>query len=342
MPIFQHLKTLPMHDLTLVAFLAALCGALLFTPLAKRLAWRCGVLAKPDARRLHPEPIAQWGGIAIFFAVALAALLWRQPTLGDFRLLAPSADLSAIQRTAQITHLSTYFFGCGFLMLLLGMADDKWELSPLWKFGGQLVIAILLWKGGFRINTLPFSSGMETLSVPASLGLTTLWLLGLTNGVNLIDGVDGLASGVCAIAAGSLCLIETSKNATWAATASAAVCGASLGFLWYNRHPARIFLGDAGALLLGFWLAAIALAAASKTAAATTLALPLLVMGVPVVDTLWAIIRRTLAHQPPWKADRGHLHHRLLARGLSPQKTVLVIYAISTALGLTAVVWATR
>ncbi len=342
MPILQHLKTLSTHDLTLTAFLAALCGALLFTPLAKRLAWRYGVLAKPDARRLHPEPIAQWGGLAIFLAVALAALLWRQPTLSDFRLLAPSGDPSAIQHTAQITHLSTYFFGCGLLMLLLGMADDKWELSPLWKFGGQLVIAFLLWKGGFRINTLPFSSGLDTLSIPASLGLTTLWLLGLTNGVNLIDGVDGLASGVCAIAAGSLCLIETSKNATWAATASAAVCGASLGFLWYNRHPARIFLGDAGALLLGFWLAAIALAAASKTAAATTLALPLLVMGVPVVDTVWAIVRRTLAHQPPWKADRGHLHHRLLARGFSPQKTVLVIYAISTALGLTAVVWATR
>jgi len=337
-----HLKNLPPGALAVVAFVASLGVALFLTPWVRRLACRCGVLAKADARRLHPEPIAQWGGLAIFGAVCLAALLWRQPDWADFRLLAPSSALSDVERTAQITHLSTYFFGCGLLMLLLGMADDKWELSPLPKLVGQILIASLLWSGGFRIHTLPFTSGTQTLSDAASLGLTLFWLLGLTNGVNLIDGVDGLASGVCAIAAGSLCLIELSKNASWAATASAAVCGASLGFLWFNRHPARIFLGDAGSLLLGFWLAAIALAAASKTAAATTLAMPLLVMGVPVADTLWAIVRRTLAHQPPWRGDRGHLHHRLLARGLSPQKTVLVIYAISTALGLTAVVWAIR
>ena len=336
------LRNLPPGELALVAFVAALGVALFLTPWVRRLACRCGVLAKVNDRRLHPEPIAQWGGLAIFLSVALTALLWRQPTLADFRLLAPSGALPDIERTAQETHLSAYFFGCGFLMLLLGMADDKWELSPLPKLVGQILVACLLWSGGFRINTLPFTAGTQPLSDIASLGLTLLWLLALTNGVNFIDGVDGLASGVCAIAAGSLCLIELSKSAWWAAVASAAVCGASLGFLWFNRHPARIFLGDAGSLLLGFWLAAIALAAASKTAAATTLALPLLVMGVPVADTLWAIVRRTLAHQPPWRGDRGHLHHRLLARGLSPQKTVLVIYAISTALGLTAVVWAIR
>ncbi len=339
--LFQ-LKNLPPLQLALIAFGAALCGALLLTPLAKSLSWRFGALALPDARRTHPAPTAQWGGIAIFLAVALAALLWRQPTIADFRLLAPSREISDIQRTAQVTHLSTYFFGCGFLMLVLGMIDDKRELSPIVKLSGQIVVACLLWHGGFRLTTLPFSSGTEPLGAPLSLLLTTLWLLGLTNGVNFMDGVDGLVSGVCAIAAASLCLVELSKNAIWAATASAAVCGASLGFLWWNKHPARIFLGDSGALLLGFWLAAIALAAAAKTAAATTLALPLLVLGVPALDISWAIVRRVWAHQPPWKADRGHLHHRLLARGFSPQKTVLLIYAVSAFLGLTAVFWATQ
>jgi UDP-GlcNAc:undecaprenyl-phosphate GlcNAc-1-phosphate transferase len=190
------------------------------------------------------------------------------------------------------------------------------------------------------MRALPFPSGTQLLSDPASYSLTVLWVLGLTNGINFIDGVDGLAAGVCAIGAGCLCLIEVEKGAMWAAAASAAVCGACIGFLRYNFHPARIFLGDAGSLLLGFWLATISVAAAAKTAAATTLALPMLVLGVPVVDTLWAIIRRTVARQPVWRADRGHLHHRLLARGLSPQKTAMVLYSVSLLLGLAAVFWA--
>jgi UDP-GlcNAc:undecaprenyl-phosphate GlcNAc-1-phosphate transferase len=330
--------------LAAIAFTAALVASLLATPFARALAWRFGALAKPDARRTHPEPTAQWGGIAIFVAVAFAALLWRQPTVADFRFLVPSVSPENINAAAtnlsRTLNLSTYFFGCGLLMLLLGMADDRFELRPFWKFSGQLVIVYILWRGGFRITTLPFTEGTQNLLDWQSLLLTSLWILGITNGVNFIDGVDGLASGVCAIAAGSLCILYLNKSAGWAAAASAAVCGASLGFLRYNYHPAKIFLGDSGALLLGFWLAAISVAAAAKTAAATTLALPLLVMGIPVLDTLWAVVRRTLAHQPPWRADRGHLHHRLLARGFSPQKTVLLIYAVAAVLGAFAVVLA--
>ncbi len=321
--------------------MAAFLVTLVITPWVKALAWRCGAVAKPDVRRLHPEPIAQWGGIAIFLAVAVAALLWRQPTLKDARLLAPSADPAAVQATAQslTPHLSTVFFGCGLLILLLGMIDDRFELKPYLKFGGQILIVYLLWRAGVRIRSLPFTAGTHQLSDSASLALTMLWVLGLTNGINFIDGVDGLAAGVCAIAAGSLAIVETMKGATWAAAAAAAISGASLAFLRYNFNPARIFLGDAGSMLLGFWLATIAIAAAAKTAAATTLALPLLILGVPILDTLWAIVRRTLAGQPIWQADRGHLHHRLLARGLSPRKTVLFIYAVSALLGLTAVIW---
>jgi len=322
-----------------VAFVAALLVTLAVTPWVQALAWRCGAVAKPDARRRHPAPIAQWGGIAIFLAVAVAALLWRQPTLQDARFLAPSAHPAAVQATAETLHLSTVFFGCGFLILLLGMIDDRFELKPYLKFGAQIAIVYLLWRGGVRIRTLPFSAGTQPLSDVASLALTMIWVLGLTNGVNFIDGVDGLAAGVCAIGAGSLSIIEGLKGATWAPGAAAAICGSCLAFLRYNFNPARIFLGDSGSMLLGFWLATIAVAATSKTAAATTLALPLLVLGVPVLDTVWAIVRRTLAGQPVWQADRGHLHHRLLARGLSPRKTVLIIYAVSVLLGATAVMW---
>ena len=168
------------------------------------------------------------------------------------------------------------------------------------------------------------------------MGLTLVWVLGLTNALNFIDGVDGLASGIAAIGAASLACIEYGK-APWAAAVAASIAGSCIGFLRWNFPPAKIFLGDAGSLLLGFWLATVALAAASKTAAATTLLLPMLVLGVPLVDVLWAVTRRALAGKPIWRADRGHLHHRLLARGFTPRKVLLVLYSVSIALGAAAV-----
>jgi UDP-GlcNAc:undecaprenyl-phosphate GlcNAc-1-phosphate transferase len=320
----------------LVAFIAALLMALAVTPLVRVLAWRANALARPDARRLHAEPIAQWGGLAIFMGVAVAALLWRQPQLSDFRQIAPSSTPAAVQAVKQSVHLSAAFFGCGFLMLLLGMADDRFDFKPALKFLGQVLIVVLLWALGVKIQTLPFSSGTQMLSDPASLALTLFWVVGLTNALNFIDGVDGLAAGIAAIGALSLACIEAGK-APWAAAVAASIAGACVGFLRYNFPPARIFLGDAGSLLLGFWLATVALAAASKTAAATTLLLPMLVLGVPLFDTLWAVVRRAIARQPVWRADRGHLHHRLLARGYSARKVLLVLYSISIALGAAAV-----
>jgi UDP-GlcNAc:undecaprenyl-phosphate GlcNAc-1-phosphate transferase len=320
----------------IVAFAAAWLATLILTPIVRSLALRAGALAKPDARRIHPEPIAQWGGLAIFCGVALAALLWRQPTWADFRQIAPASTPAAVQAVQQTAHLSTVFFGCGFLMLLLGMVDDRFELRPHWKFLGQIFIVILLWSGGVKIQTLPFSFGMQPLSNSVSLLLTMIWVLGLTNAINLIDGVDGLASGIATIGAASLAFIEVGK-APWAAAVAASISGAGLGFLRWNFPPAKIFLGDAGSLLLGFWLATVALTSASKTVAATTLLLPMLVLAVPLFDTLWAITRRALAGKPIWSADRGHLHHRLLARGCTARRVLLVLYSVSIVLGVIAI-----
>jgi len=325
-----------LRDSPFIAFLAAFFAALCITPLVRALAWRAGALAQPDARRTHAAPTAQWGGLAIFIAVAFAALLWRQPALSDFRQLALSSTPADVQAVRQTVHLSTVFFGCGFLMLLLGMADDRFEFKPHWKFLGQILIVILLWSGGVKIQTLPFSSGTQPLSDGLSLLFTLIWVLGLTNAINFIDGVDGLASGIAAIGAASLSCIEAGK-APWAAAVAASISGASLGFLRYNFPPAKIFLGDAGSLLIGFWLAVVALTAASKTAAATTLLLPMMVLGVPLFDTLWAITRRALAGKPIWRADRGHLHHRLLARGYTAKRVLLVLYSVSILLGVMAV-----
>lgn len=322
----------------LTAFFAALVVTLMMTPFVKRLGWRFGAIAVPDARRKHPEPIAMWGGLAVFVGVLVAALLWRQPTLGDMRLLAPSGNPSDIAQTASSLRLTSTFLLTGFLMVVLGMIDDRYELSAARKLLGQILIVALLWYLGVRIRSIPFTGGLQQFPDWASFLVTMVWIIGLVNAVNFIDGVDGLASGVCAIAAGSLCLVLWS-TASWASAASAALCGACLGFLRYNFHPAKIFLGDTGSMLLGFWLATIAIASNAKAAAATTLILPLIVMGVPVFDTLWAIVRRSLARQAPWKADRGHIHHRLLARGFTPVKTVLVLYSISFVLGASAVLY---
>lgn len=326
------------------AFLVALLVATLLTPLVRVLAFKCDALAHPGGRRIHTEPMPQWGGLAIFVGVVLAALLWRQPGVAEARLLAPSNNPLIVAETQRTLHLSTVFFGCGLLILLLGMADDKWELPPWAKFSGQIIIVYLMWRGNVRIQTLPFTAGTQILADWQSLLLTELWALGLMNGINFIDGVDGLAAGVCAIAAGSLAIIEHLQGATWAAAAAAAVSGACFGFLRWNFPPAKIYLGDTGSLLIGFWLAAIAIAAAAKTAAATALGVPMLVLGIPVADTVWAVIRRTLARQAPWKADRGHLHHRLLERGLTPLKISLLMYSVSAALGAMAIVavWMTQ
>lgn len=322
----------------IAAFMAALIVALLLTPLVRKLSFKVGALAHPGGRRIHAEPMAQWGGLAIFAGVVLAALLWRQPGAAEARLLAPSNNPFIVAETQKTLHLSAVFFGCGLLILLLGMADDKWELPPWAKFGGQIIIVYLMWRGNVRIQTLPFTSGTHVLADWQSLLLTQLWALGLMNGINFIDGVDGLATGVCAIAAFSLAVIEHLQGATWAAAAAAAVSGACFGFLRWNFPPAKIYLGDTGALLIGFWLAAIAIAAAAKTAAATALGVPMLVLGIPVADTIWAVVRRTLAKQAPWKADRGHLHHRLLERGFTPLKISLIMYSVSAALGAVAIV----
>src|SRR5690606_87777 len=169
----------------LTAFFTALIATLFATPVVRKIAWRADAVARPDARRVHPEPIAQWGGLAIFFGVALAALLWRQPTLADLRQLAASSTPSDIQEVRQTVHLTAAFFGCGFLMLLLGMADDRFEFRPHWKILGQILIVILLWSLGLKIQTLPFTSGTLQLSDPISLLFTLVWVVGLTNAINL-------------------------------------------------------------------------------------------------------------------------------------------------------------
>ena len=179
----------------IAAFLVALAVTLLLTPLVKRLGWRFKAVAVPDARRKHPEPIALWGGLAVFGGVLAAAILWRQPMPEDLRLLAPSGNAADVAATFERVHLTSTFLITGFLMVVLGLIDDRWELSPLRKMGGQILIIAVLWYSGVQIRSVPFTGGEQPLEQWASFLVTLIWILGLVNAVNFIDGVDGLAAG---------------------------------------------------------------------------------------------------------------------------------------------------
>jgi UDP-GlcNAc:undecaprenyl-phosphate GlcNAc-1-phosphate transferase len=303
-------------ELTIIAFFVALVTAGILTPFITRLALRMRAQKVPkDERHIHNEPIALLGGVAIYLGliVALIAVLL-------FRGHSPK-------------HLMPLLV-CGAMVLIWGTVDDLIELRAWMKLIGQVAAASLAWWWGVRIEFLekPFVGGYWYPADWQSYAVTVLWLVGLTNAVNLIDGLDGLAAGVCAIAAATLGVMawqHPSQDSLIVALVAAALFGSALGFLRYNFNPAKIFMGDGGAQLLGFMLAAISIIGLSKSAAAIAIAAPVLVFGVPVFDTSFAIVRRLRNRQPIFSADRGHLHHRLLDRGLSQKQVAMVIYLIS-------------
>lgn len=255
------------------------------------------------------------GGVAIYLGF-LAALLVIQPSSHRLLVLA----------------------GGSTLILLLGVVDDVFDLPAKVKFAGQVGIALLVALGGLRIRGLtnPFDGYLDLgwWSIP----LTVLWFVSLTNVMNLVDGLDGLAAGVASIAAAALWVVAVGKGQHLVALATLALSGAAAGFLPHNFNPAKIFMGDAGSMFLGFTLAGIAVQGALKGAATIALVIPVVALGLPVFDTACAIIRRFQNGQPIYEADRAHIHHRLLALGLSTKQAVLVLYLLSAILGSTAIV----
>ncbi|MGE5554134.1 MAG: glycosyltransferase family 4 protein [Betaproteobacteria bacterium] len=299
---------------SLAAFGLALVVAYLVTPLLRRLALHYRVVDYPNQRKIHSKPVPYLGGIAIYLGFVVA-LLTVQPLPHRFLIL----------------------LGGSTLILLLGVADDLWDLPAKVKFGWQVAVALLTALWGLRIQGLtnPFGGyiNLGWLSIP----LTVLWFVSLTNVMNLVDGLDGLAAGVAAIASLALTVVAAEKGQHLVALATLALSGAAAGFLPHNFNPAKIFMGDAGSMFLGFTLAGIAVQGALKGAATIALVIPVVALGVPVFDTACAIIRRFQNGQPIYEADRQHLHHRLLALGLTPRQAVLVLYLLSFALGSAAI-----
>lgn len=308
-----------MNELYVLAVISVAISAIL-TPFVKKFAIKMKVIDIPkDNRRIHKKPIPLLGGLAIYFSFILTLIL-------------KSGSLSRSEIGIIIGAT---------IIVIGGFLDDKFDIRPWHKLLIQMASALSLVIYGIRIQliTNPISSSELYVSIGIlSIPLTIVWVVGITNALNLIDGLDGLAAGVAFISAVTIFIIALLNNRSEAAVLTVILSGAILGFLPYNFNPATIFMGDTGAQLLGFLLAAISIEGAIKSAAAFAIAVPILALGIPIYDILFAMIRRKLNGRPIMQADRGHLHHRLLDMGLTQRQAVIIMYLISAVLGSFAII----
>ncbi|KIL43002.1 glycosyltransferase family 4 protein [Jeotgalibacillus campisalis] len=299
-----------------VGIVMALVLSIILTPLVKKFAIAIGATDTPDARKVHKKIMPRMGGLAIFFSFIIA-LIVTQP---------------AGQYTWPIVVGAS-------IIILTGALDDRFQLSPKLKVLGQVIAAltVILW-GGVQVEfiNLPFGGRMEFgyLAIP----LTLLWIIGITNAVNLIDGLDGLAAGVSSIALITISGMAIIMGDTYVAMIGAILAASTIGFLVYNFHPAKIFMGDTGSLFLGFMISVLALLG-FKNVTVISLLVPILILGVPISDTFFAIIRRIVNKKPISAPDKSHLHHCLLNAGFSHKETVLIIYGIATMFSMSAFIF---
>jgi UDP-GlcNAc:undecaprenyl-phosphate GlcNAc-1-phosphate transferase len=320
---------MPLEIFHLIAFIVSLSIVLWSTPIVKFVGLKTGYVDRPSERKMHKRPMVRLGGVAIFVGTFTAILL--VSLMGGFGAFIPNKAV-----------LGVILGSLGFF--LIGLSDDLFNLSPKSRLVMQTLVASLAWWAGVRIDflSIPFDGLINTSWF--SLPLTVVWLVGMANAINWIDGLDGLAAGVCSISAIVMFVVTLSMEQPEAALIAAALAGGSLGFLRYNFNPAQIFMGDGGAYFMGFTLAAVAVVGLVKTTAmtavaVTTVLLPYIILAVPIADMSAVIISRLVKGKSPFIADKTHLHHRLIKAGISQRLAVLFIYALtlwvgSLALGL--------
>lgn len=319
-------------NLYVVLFLTTLVVTLAATPLARVIATKLGAVDKPSKRRINKRTVPRMGGIAIFLALMVAAVvLW----VGTTYLAWPVTIVESRFSRINYPVLALSFV----VIFMVGAIDDVFSLRPRYKLVGQILAACIAVAGGLTVGVIvnPFAHAEVSLGWLA-YPITVIYLVAYVNIINLIDGLDGLASGVTFISCITLFFLATLSGRMDAAALSIALAGATLGFLRYNFNPASIFLGDSGSLLLGFSLGTITLLNVTRVAGLTTIIIPLVVSFVPIVDTLSAIIRRRRAHVSIGHADKGHIHHRLISEGYDQRQAVLLIYGWTALLCLGALV----
>ena len=318
-----------------IAFLLAFITAFVITPYTIRLAIKVGAVDIPADRRVNKKPMPRLGGIAVIAGFLVSAV---------YLIISMYIEKKIDFTTDGLTpKLVGFFIG----LVILGITcfiDDVKGIKPIVKLIGQILAAIAVTSSGLLIDnfTIPFKENNLVLNEVFSYILTIGWIVGITNAINLIDGLDGLSSGITLIACISLLIIfSLNESPLIAIVLITALAGAIVGFLPYNFNPAKTFIGDVGANFMGYAIAVISILGVAKTYTAIVIIAPIIVLALPTFDTLWAIVRRiakTKSLKGVFKADNGHLHHKLMARGYTQKQSVLILYGITATLGMVAII----
>jgi len=305
------------------------------SPLAILVSRKTGALDVPrDDRRMHDHPVPRLGGLAIFVSFFICTLVL-QVLISKGIISGPDAEEMTGKLKAMLL--------AGSLIFILGIVDDYRDIKARYKFIGQIVCASLAFVLGIRIPYIALLGWQFSEESPGGLFVsfivTVVWLVAITNMINLIDGLDGLAAGVSGIAALAIAYSAYINEYYIAAFAMAILAGSALGFLPFNFYPAKIFMGDAGAMFLGFAIASVSIISPAKGATIVAIVAPVIVLGVPAFDVAFAIFRRRLRGKPVFGADKGHLHHQLTRIGIGQRRAALMLYGISGIMGIAAIVF---
>lgn len=299
-----------------IAFIISFVATLLLVFPIKKFAVKIGAMDVPDHRKVHKEPTARLGGLAIFLGVCIS-LIYLRPTNDYFMEIIIGA----------------------IIIVVTGILDDKFQIRPIIKLAGQLLAAGVVISGGLVIEriTIPFLGivHLEGFSVVISI----LWIVGIANAINLIDGLDGLASGVTTIALSSILVMAVTDHRVLVIYLCVILIGSNLGFLYHNFHPAKIYMGDTGSMFLGYMVAVISILGLFKNVTLFSFVIPIIVLALPIFDTLFSIVRRVINGEGIMMPDKSHIHHQLLAAGFSHRNTVLLLYAFSSTFGLLAILF---
>ena len=313
-----------------VAFLLAFILAFAATPLVKRLALRVGAVDEPNERRINQKTMPRMGGLAIAFGFTVS-------TLATF-LMSVFVWQKWLPETEPGDYLPIIGIMAGSLIItVMGVLDDIFQLSAKVKLLIQISAAVVAVTCNVRIDYIDIGGRYINFPFSVDVIVTVGWIIAVTNAVNLIDGLDGLAAGVSSIASVAVLCIAVLTSEMNVAVLTAALAGACMGFLPYNLNPAKLFMGDTGSNFLGYVLATVSVIGFFKGYAIISFVIPLLILGLPIFDTGFAIVRRILNHKPIMEPDRGHLHHRLLDAGFSQKKAVGILYTICFVLCVIAV-----
>lgn len=299
----------------IIAFIISAGVTVISTPLVKRLAWKLDAVDTPNFRRVNEQRMPSMGGLSIILGF-----------LAGYLYLWPNSDYTLAILVG------------GLIIALTGIIDDKISIPARYKLLAELIAAVVVVTSGLQIDfvNIPFIGYIDFgwLSIP----ITIFWIVGITNAINFIDGLDGLASGVSSIALTAMLIMAVIDQQAVAIALAVILLAGTLGFLFFNTHPAKIFMGDTGALFIGFTISVISVSGLFKSLALFSLIIPVIILGVPILDTFFAIVRRLLKRQRPSTPDKSHLHHHLMALGFSHRSTVYIIYTISIFFAAAAII----